>query len=104
MTFAPSNKLTIATGPYQSNKEFILSQLGEKMQEPTLLLKRGDYVGGHKVNLIDLFPLIFPYGWGDPDAKRATKVSKSGVLRHYCLISLPQIQQPQFILVLCTMW
>ena len=62
MTFAASNEPTRATGPYQSNKEFILSQLGEKGKEPTLLLKRGDNVGGHKVNLIDLFPLIFPYG------------------------------------------
>ena len=52
MTFAASNEPTSATGPYQSNKEFILSQLGEKGKEPTLLLKRGDNVGGHKVNLM----------------------------------------------------
>ena len=56
------------------------------------------------MKFIDLFPLIFPYWWGGPDTKRATKVSKSGVLHHYCQISLLQVQQPQFLLVLCTMW
>ena len=56
------------------------------------------------VNLINLFPLMFPHGWGDPDDKRATKVSKSASFCHYCCISLPQIQQPQFLLVLCSMW
>ena len=56
------------------------------------------------MNLIDIFPLIFPYGWGGPDQKRGTKVSKSGVSRHYCLVALPQMQQPQFLLVLCSMW
>ena len=60
MTFAPSNEPTEATGPYQSTTEFILSHLGKKGHKPTLLFKRGDCVGGHKVNLIDLFPLIFP--------------------------------------------
>ena len=104
MTFAPSNEPTQTTGPFQSNKEFILSYLGKNGTKPTLLLKRGDCIGGHKVNLIDLFPLIFPYGWGGPDEKHATKVSKSAVLRHYCRISLPQMQQPQFLLVLCSMW
>ncbi len=56
------------------------------------------------MDLIELFPLIFPYGWGGPDAKRSTKVSKSCVLRHYFRIALPQMQQSQFLLVLCTMW
>lgn len=59
------------------------------MQEPTLLLKRGDYIGRHNSNLIDPCPFMFPYGWGGPDQKRATQISKSGVLRHYCRIALP---------------
>ena len=82
MTFASSNEPTGETGPYQSNTEFILSQLDEKGKEPTLLFEKGDNVRGHKVNLIDLFPLIFPYGWGGPDQIRRTKLSKGGVLRH----------------------
>ena len=62
-----------------------------KGHKPTLLFKRGDCVGGHKVNLIDIFPLIFPYGWDGPDVKRATKVFKSGILCHCCRISLRQM-------------
>lgn len=54
--------------------------------------------------MIDLFPLVFPYGWGGPQAKRATQVSKSAALCHYCHIALPQMQQSQFLLVICSMW
>ena len=104
MTFAPSNEPTETTGPYQSSTDFILSQMGEKGLKPTLLFKRGDCIGGHKVDLIDLFPLIFPFGWGGPNTLRSTNISKSTVLRHYRRIALPQMQQPQFLLVLCTMW
>ena len=77
---------------------------GKKGLKPTLLFKRVDCIGGHEMDLIDLFPLIFPYGWGGPNALRSTKVSKGAVLRQYCRIALPQMQQPQFLLVLCTMW
>ncbi len=64
MTFEPSNEPTETTGPYQSTTYFILSHLGKKGLKPTLLFKSGGYIGGHKVNLIELFPLIFPYWWG----------------------------------------
>ena len=94
MTFAPSNEPTKATGPHQNKTEFIILNIGKKGHIPTLLFKRGDCVGGHKVNLIDLFLLIFLYRWGGPDAKRSTKVSKSSVLRHYCRILLSKMQQP----------
>ena len=58
MTLAPSNEPTQTTSPYQSNRAFILSYLGKDEQIPTLLLKRGDFVGRYKVNLIYLFPLF----------------------------------------------
>ena len=61
-------------------------------------------MGGHKGNLIDLFPIVFPYGFGGPDEIRATLVSPTAVLRHYCRIALPQMQNAQFLLVLCSMW
>ena len=54
--------------------------------------------------MIDLFPLTFPYGMGGPDEIRDTSVSPSAVLRHYSRIALPQMQHPQFLLVLCSMW
>ena len=41
---------------------------------------------------------------GGPDEIRATSVSASAVLCHYTHIALPQMQHPQFLLVLCSMW
>ena len=102
MSFAPENEPSENTGPYQSEKELIFSYLGGK--KPTLLLRNGDYIGSHKINLIEIFPLAFPYGWGGPDEKRATKISKAAILRHYCRIALPQMHESQFLLVLCSMW
>ena len=100
--FAARSDPTESTGPFQSEKDLIFSYL--KGEKPTLLFKNGDYVGGHKVNLIDLFPIVFPYGFGGPDETRATLVSLSVVLRHYSQIALPQMQNAQFLLVLCSMW
>ena len=73
-------------------------------KKPTLLFRNGDIINGHELTLIDLFPLVFPYGWGGPEENRATKISKSATLRHYCHIALPQMQQSQFLLVVCSMW
>ena len=102
MTYAPRHEPSASTGPYQSEKQFIFSYL--QQQKPTLLFRCGDHISGHHIDLIDLFPLTFPYGWGGPNQERATRVSKSAILRHYCRIALPQMQQSQFLLVLCTMW
>ena len=102
MTYASRNEPSETTGPYKSEEEFIFSHL--KGEKPTLLFRRGDFIGGHNIDLVDLFPLIFPYGWGGLNEKRATKVSRSAMLRHYCKLSLPQMQKPQFLLVICGMW
>ena len=69
-----------------------------------MLFRNDDCVGGHKLNLVDISPLIFQYGLCGPDEKRTTKVSRSAALCHYCRIALPQMQQPQFLLILCSMW
>lgn len=79
-----------------------MSYLGGK--KPTLLFRNGDNINGHEIKLIDLFPLVFPYGWGGPHERRATRISKSAALRHYCRIALPQMQQLQFLLVICSLW
>jgi len=102
MTFSARKDPSENTGPFNSGKELILSYL--KGKKPTLLFRNGDNIGGHEVKLIELFPLIFPFGWGGTDEYRATKVSKSEVLRHYSRIALPQMQQSQFLLVLYSMW
>ena len=102
MSFASRNEPTKSTGPFQSEKDFIFSHL--RGQKPTLLFRRGDTVGGHRIKLIDLFPLIFPYGRGGPEERRAIRVSKAAVLQHYSRIALPQMQTSHFLLVLCSMW
>ena len=101
-TFSTRSEPSESTGPCPSEKDFIFSHM--KGKNPTLLFRSGDIVGGHTIDLVDLFPLVFPYGWGSPSERRGTKVGKSAVLRHYCRISLPQMQQSQFLLVLCSMW
>ena len=102
ITFAPRHEPSESTRPYQSEKRFIFSCL--KGEKPTLSFRSGDYIGSHTIDLVKLFPLIFPYGWGGPDERRGNRVGKSSILRHYCRISLPQMQQSQFLLVLCSMW
>ena len=91
MTFASRHESTESTGPYQSEKEFIFSHM--KGKKPTLLFRNGDYIGSHTIDLVEFFPLIFPYGLGGPDEKRGVSVGKSSILCHYCRISLPQMQQ-----------
>ena len=81
--FAAQRDPNEASSSFQSQEELKLSHL--KGEKPTLLLKKGDYVGGHKVNIVDLFPLIFPYGMGGPDEARETLVLPSSVLCHYPL-------------------
>ena len=82
LTFASGEEPTQDTGPYQSQKELIFSYL--KGDKPTVMFRNGDYIGQHKINLMEMFPLVFPYGWGGPDERRLTKVGKSAILRHYC--------------------
>ena len=45
-----------------------------KGQKPTLLFRSGNIVGNHKIDLLDLFPLIFPYGWGVRMKKEVTEL------------------------------
>ena len=56
MTYASRNEPSETTGPYKSEEEFIFSHL--KGEKPTLLFRRGDFIGGHDIDLVDLFPLI----------------------------------------------
>ena len=60
MNFAPRNEPSESTGPFQSEKDFIFSHM--KGQKPTLLFRNGDIVRHHTIDLVDIFPLVFPYG------------------------------------------
>ena len=68
MTFASSAEPTETTGAFQNESQFVFSIL--KGKKPTLLFRNGDFMNGYKINLIDLFPLNFPFGWGGPNKKR----------------------------------
>lgn len=102
MTFASSTEPTETTGAFQNESQFVFSIL--KGKKPTLLFRNGDFVNGHKINLIELFPINFPFGWGGPNEIRLTNVSEHEVLCHYSQIALPQMQQSQFLLVVCSMY
>ena len=102
MTYASATEPTQTTGAYQNESEFVFSILQGK--KPTLLFRNGDFINGHKIKLVDLFPLNFPFGWGGPDEKRVTRVSEHEVLRHYSKIALPQMLESQFLLVICSMY
>ena len=71
MIYAPRNEPSETSGPCKSEEEFISYHL--KGENPRLLFRRGDIVGGHTIDLIDLFPLIIPFGWGEPNEKSTTK-------------------------------
>ena len=101
-SFAAPYEPTETTGAFSDENQFIFSVL--KGKKPTLLFRNGDFVNGHKIKLIELFPLNFPYGWGGPDERRLTHVSEQEVLCHYIQIALPQMQQSQFLLVVCSMY
>ena len=102
LSYSSRNEPSESTGPFKSEKDFIFSHI--KGQKPTLLFRCGDIVGGHTIDIIDLFPLVFPFGRGGLYEKRATKLSKSAILKHYCKLALPQMQQAEFLLVVCSMW
>ena len=75
MTFASRNEPSESTGPFHSEKDFVFSHM--KGQKPTLLFRSGDIVGHHTIDLVDLFPLSFPYGWGGPDEKGAIELERA---------------------------
>ena len=98
--FASSNEPTKSSGASSNETKFVTSYLrGEKS---TLLFKNRDIVNGHRVKLIEMFPLNFPFGWGGPNKERLTNVLQQEILRHYSQIALPQMLQSQFLLVICS--
>ena len=61
-TFAPANQPNQNTGSCLNEKDFIFSLL--KGNQPTLIFRGGDIVGGHQIKLEDMFPIQFPFGLG----------------------------------------
>ena len=73
-TYSSRNEPSESTGPFKSEKDFIFSHI--QGQKPTLLFRRGDIVGSHTIDLVDMFPLIFPFGRGGLNERRATNYQR----------------------------
>lgn len=71
-------------------------------QKPTLSFRYLYFANGHIIDLIDLFPLKFPYRRGGPNIRRATHVSDCKRMWHYSCIILPCMQESRFLLELCS--
>ena len=52
-----------------------------------------------ELDLVDSFPIQFPYGFGGPLQQRRTKVSVRECLQHYTELSLDQFKKGDFLLV-----
>ena len=74
LSFSPRNEPSESTGPFKSEKDFIFSHI--KGQKPALVFRSGDIVGGHTIDLIDMFPMIFPFGRGGLYEMRTTKYQR----------------------------
>ena len=65
------------------------------------MLERGSQIYDYLVKFELLFATKFPFGRGDLDEKRATRVSRSECLRYYTRIAIAGFQDPKLILVSC---
>ena len=68
------------------------------------MFKGGKYAKSHIVNIEDMFPLQFPFGYGGLFDKRPTQISLLERMKHYLRLSLNQFQRPDFLLVLMGMY
>ena len=59
----------------------------------------GNYANESSLNLEDVFPVQFPFGFGGPNNSRRNQISQKVCLQHYLKLSLPQFIQGNFILV-----
>ena len=102
-TFAPRDDVHQHTGTCATENEFVSSILDNN--EPTLLFRGGDFIPARQEKIEDIFPVQFPFGLGalKMNKKRPTEIAKEHVLQHYSQLSLPQLQQSDFLLITCAM-
>ena len=72
--------------------------------QPNLLFHPGRYCKEHTTAFTDIFPVQFPFGYGDIFIERSPAVSKLECIKHYCKISLPQFRRDDFLLVAVHMY
>ena len=61
--------------------------------------KQSLLVSKWELDMMDNFPIHFPYGFGGPSQQRRTKSSATGCLSHYMELSLDQFKKGDFLLV-----
>ena len=92
------------TSVFDSNQQFLEAMLDRNA--PTMLMYGGSYLKAHEIDLVDVFPIQFPFGLGGPvgPIERKVPVSLEACLEHYMRLSLNQFMRPDFILVCYHLW
>ena len=92
------------TSVFDSNQQFLEAML--QSNAPTMLMYGGSYLKAHEIDLVDAFPIQFPFGLGGPEGpiNRKVPVSVEACLEHYMRLSLNQFMRPDFILVCYHIW
>ena len=90
------------TGTFGSEESFIKAMF--EGSTPALLVHGGKYVSDRDVPVTDMFPIQFPFGQGGTHLKRRNPVSVKECLRHYFCVALNQMQCPNFVLVVTSMY
>ena len=92
------------TSVFDSSHQFLEEML--QSNAPTLLMYGGSYLKSHEIDLVDAFPIQFPFGLGGPNGpiERKVPVSVEVCLEHYMRLSLNQFMRPDFILVCYHIW
>ena len=100
--FPSAHQPNEAHGSYSSQESFVKAMLDGTA--PTLLFHGGEFANERDVPITDMFPMQFPFGLGGVHINRRNSVSIKECLKHYFWLSLPQMQRPDFILVVASMF
>ena len=100
--FPSTTEPTKQGGAYDDEIAFATALL--EGTQPTLLFHPGRYCKEHTTAFTDIFPVQFPFGYGDIFTERSPAVSKLECIKHYCKISLPQFRRDDFLLVAVHMY
>ena len=95
--FSSRNEPDSNIGTYNSSSRFAFAMMNNTA--PTLLVHGGNYANERSLNLEDVFPVQFPFGFGGPNNSRRNRISQEVCLQHYLKLSLPQFMRGNFILV-----
>ena len=100
--FPSAHQPNDVSGTCSSQQSFIKAMLDGTA--PTLLFHGGEFANERDVPITSMFPVQFPFGQGGADVDRRNQVATKECLKHYFRLSLPQMQRPDFILVVASMY